>query len=201
MLRTASLSLAALAAACSPAGQASSDAESAASPTPAAVAEPAPVPTATAVADDGRSRYTQLSDCTLLRAAPEEAGFSEHECRGEGGYRLRLTEADLRQNVVVLAPGGGERSLGLPALAGGAFASVGATIEWRGETVGDRFAPRALILRQSVMENPDPRVPEMSYLVVARLAPSSCVVARIRPGPDQNRLARETADRDTQCLS
>jgi hypothetical protein len=159
------------------------------------------VPTATAVADDGRSRYTELSACTLLRAAPDEAGFSEHECRGEGGYRLRVTAADLRENVVVLAPGGGEHSLKLPALAHGAFGSVGATIEWRGETVGGRFSPHALILRQSVMENPDPRVPDTSYLVVARLASPSCVVARISPGPDQNRLARETADAGGTCLA
>lgn len=202
MLRIASLSLAALAVACSPAGDSPVDAATTAPmPTPAAAARPLAVPAATAVADDGRSRYTQLSACTLLRATPEEAGFSERECRGEGGYRLRVTESDLRQNVVVLAPGGERHTLGLPALSGGAFGSVGATFEWRGESAGGSFSPRALILRHSVMEDPDPRVPEASYLVVARLASPACIVARIRPGPDQNRLAREAADGGGACLS
>lgn len=146
-------------------------------------------------------RYTSLADCALIRSAPEEAGFFEHECPGEGGYRLRKTESDLRENIVILAPGGGgEHSLGLPALANGAFSSVGDTVEWRGETDGDSFAPRSLIVRQSVMEDPDPAVPEVSYLVVAKLGAEPCVVARIAPGPDQNGKARTAADNGGSCL-
>src|SRR5690606_32363979 len=81
-----------------------------------------------------RSRYTRLDDCTLTRSAPEEAGFFEHECPGEGGFRLRHTESDLRENVAVLAPDGGEHGLGLPALANGAFSSTGETAEWLGDS-------------------------------------------------------------------
>jgi hypothetical protein len=88
----------------------------------------------------------------------------------------------------------------LPLLAGGAFSSTGDTVEWRGDTPGGTFAPRALIVRQTVMEDPDPEVPEVSYLVVARLAPEPCVVARVRPGPDQNDRARQAADRGGACL-
>lgn len=145
-------------------------------------------------------RYTGLSDCTLIRSAPEEGGFFEHECPGEGGYRLHHVESDLRENIVVLAPGGGEYSLGLPALADGAFSSTGDTVEWRGEANGASFVPRALIVRQSVMEDPDPAVPEVSYLVVAKLGAAPCVVARIEPGPDQNERAREAADAGGECL-
>jgi hypothetical protein len=191
-----------LTAACSQADDAPAESEGVASPGPtvAAGAPPVAAPRSVVADDGGRSRYTRLSDCRLLRSVPEEAGFTEHECRGEGDYRLRLTESDLRQNVVVVPPDGEERSLALPALANGAFSSVGDTIEWRGDAAGDSFTPDALIMRHSVMENPDPNVPETAYLVVARLGSSPCVVARIVPGPRQNRLAREAADRGGNCL-
>ena len=158
-------------------------------------------PIADAAKPEDRSRYTRLTGCTLTRSAPEEAGFFEHECPGEGGYRLRHVEADLRENLVVLAPGGGEHSLELPALAAGAFSSTGDTVEWRGESGADGFVPAALIVRQSAVEDPDPNIPEVSYLVVARLAPTPCVVARVPPGPDQNVRAREAADRGGECLA
>jgi hypothetical protein len=168
--------------------------------------EPAPpdddaTPGAEVVEPAERSRYTQLTGCTLIRSAPEEAGFFEHECPGEGGYRLRHVEADLRENLIVLAPGGGEHSLELPALAAGAFSSTGDTVEWRGKSRAGGFTPTALIVRQSAVEDPDPDIPEVSYLVVARLAPNPCVVARVPPGPDQNVRARELADRGGECLS
>ena len=159
-----------------------------------------PVAVAATEPPDEPSRYTPLTGCTLTRSAPEEAGFVEHECEGEGGYRLRRTESDLRENLIVLSPDGGEHSLELPALAKGAFSSVGERVEWRGATGADGFVPEALVVRQSVMEDPDPAVPEVSYLVVARLAPRACVVARVPPGPDQNVRARELADAGGVCL-
>ena len=169
---------------------------------PAEKAAPASDPAAIAVTEppDEPPRYTSLTGCTLTRSAPEEAGFFERECGGEGGYRLRRTESDLRENLIVLSPDGGEHSLELPALAKGAFSSVGERVEWRGATGADGFVPEALVVRQSVMEDPDPAVPEVSYLVVARLAPRACVVARVPPGPDQNVRARELADAGGVCL-
>lgn len=196
MVRLAPLPLLLLAA-CSDTGQ----------PAEGSTASPAAVPVASAAPEtapteaDAGFRYTRLADCTLTRSAPEEAGFFEHECAGEGGYRLRKSEADLRDNLVVLAPGSGEHDLGLPTLARGAFSSVGDTVEWRGESEGASFTPRALIVRQIVMEDPDPAVPEVSYLVVARLQPAACVVARIPPGPGQNQKARDAADGGGKCLS
>ena len=169
---------------------------------PAEEAAPAP-DSATVPASEAPGeppRYTRLTGCTLTRSAPEEAGFFERECGGEGGYRLRRTESDLRENLIVLSPDGGEHSLELPALANGAFSSLGERVEWRGTTGPDGFAPEALIVRHSVMEDPDPAVPEVSYLVVARLAPPVCVVARVPPGPGQNARARELADAGGTCL-
>lgn len=146
------------------------------------------------------SRYTSLTGCELKRSAPDEAGFFEAECPGEGGYRLRRVQSDLRDNIVVLAPDGGETSLRLPALAKGAFSSVGERAEWLGEPGSADFAPHAVILRHSVMEDPDPAVPEVSYLLVARLKPRPCVVARIAPHPNQNERARQAIAGDGECL-
>jgi len=184
---------AAVLASCSPADPAPPEAEQTQAGT---------VPAVTPASDrpDDQARYTSLAGCRLLRSNAEEAGFYEHECPGEGGYRLRTSESDLREGVVVLAPGGGEHDLGLVALANGAFSSLGDTVEWRGDMAGGGFAPDALILRQSVMEDPDPAVPETSYLVVARLRPTPCVVARIAPGPRQNERAREAADGGEVCI-
>ena len=173
------------------------EAAPAAKPAPAA----RPAPAAVADAEPPRFRYTRLTGCTLIRSAPEEAGFFEHECEGEGGYRLRHVESDLRENVIVLAPGGGEHSLELSALSRGAFNTLGDTVEWRGDSAAKGFVPTALILRHSAVEDPDPKVPEVSYLVVARLRPSPCVVARVPPGPGQNDRARELADAGGACLA
>lgn len=192
MKRPLGLALLALLAACS--------GETAAPPaSDDAASGPPPEAPAAAVAGE-RFRYTRLTGCTLTRSAPDEGGFFEHECPGEGGYRLRHVEADLREDLVALAPDGGEHDLGLTMLARGAFNSLGETVEWRGDTPAGGFAPTALIVRQTVMEDPDPNVPEVSYLVVARLAPRPCVVIRIPPGPGQNRRARQAADRGGECL-
>lgn len=195
MPRVASIPLIFVAIACSPAGDASDESEAAAASAPT-LADTTPG----ATDDEGRFRYTSLANCTLLRSAPEEGGFFEHECPGEGGYRLRHVEADLRENIVVLSPDGTEHGLGLPALANGAFSSTGDTVEWRGEAKSETFVPRALIVRQSAMEDPNPAVPEVSYLVVAKLGKEPCVVARIAPGPDQNERARAAADAGGECL-
>lgn len=191
MKRNLCLTVAALMSACSPAAPPAEDEAGPAASAERVETEPA----------ERQFRYTRLTGCTLTRSAPEEAGFFEHECPGEGGYRLRHVEADLRENLLVLAPGGGEHSLGLPALAAGAFSSTGDTVEWRGETSAGGFAPTALIVRQSAVEDPDPEVPEMSYLVVAKLAPTPCVIARVPPGPDQNERARAAADKGGDCLA
>lgn len=163
----------------------------------------APLPDAAtpAAAIPGREfRYTSLDGCPLLRSAPEEAGFYEYECPGEGGYRLKLTEADLRQNIHVIPPGGGaERSLDLNALSGGGFSELADNVEWRGTLDGTAFKPDALILRQEAIEDPDGKK-EVSYLVAVKLTAKPCAVARIAPGPGQNEKARAAADGAGPCL-
>jgi hypothetical protein len=170
---------------------------------------PAPAPTATAAqataspapdAGDARAyRYTQLEGCELLRENREEGGFFEHMCPGLGGYRLRLTESDLRQNLAVIAPDGTETGLELGRIGGGGFSTLGGRVEWRGEVDGEEFAPDSLVVRFQVAEQPYP-APETSYLLPVRLAPTPCVTGKIAPGPQQNQRARTAADDPGSCL-
>jgi len=184
-----------LAAACVAACSDSPQADSQAEPSPSEAA-------ATAAAVPGREfRYTSLDDCPLLRSAPEEAGFYEYECPGEGGFKLKLVEADLRQNIIVVPPGGGtEHSLDLAALSGGGFSELEDRVEWRGTQEGGTFTPDALILRQEVAEGPEGQE-DTSYLVAVKLTGTPCVVARIEPGPGQNEQARAAADGAGSCLA
>ena len=172
---------------------------------PTTAAAPAPAPAATEAttspdAGEGRAyRYTSLVGCELLRENREEGGFFEHMCPGLGGYRLRLTESDLRQNLAVVAPGGSETGLELGLIGGGGFSSLGGRVEWRGPAEGESFAPDAFIVRFQVAEEPYP-APETSYLLAVRLTPAPCVVGRIAPGPGQNEAARAAADEPGPCI-
>ena len=147
------------------------------------------------------SRYTSLRDCVLEKSAPEEAGYSVQLCPGVGA-RLRLIEADGRQNLFVLPSGGDEQRLDLPSRTGGGFSSLGDQAEWRGASAGPDFRPDALIVRYAVVEQPERPTQPTSYLVVIRTRPGrACVTARVPPGPGQNEAARRLADTPgTPCL-
>lgn len=196
--RSAAAALALVLAACS--GEAPQEEEA-----PAVTAAPTPAPTPTEAAappetSNGRAyRYTELEGCELLRENREEGGFFEHMCPGLAGYRLRLTESDLRQNLAVIAPGGGEASLELGRIGGGGFSSLGSRVEWRGAAEGESFEPDAFVVRFQVAEEPYP-APETSYLLAVRLTPAPCVVGRIAPGPGQNESARAAADEPGPCI-
>jgi hypothetical protein len=145
------------------------------------------------------SRYTSIDParCRLIERNIEEGGWSRHACGGVAGYRLEISDSDLRQDIVLIAPNGRRSELDLSTIvAKGAFNSLGKTAEWRGTGA----KPVALIVRLNVAQGPEPTRPDMkpppdiSNLVVARLAPSACVVAVVPPGPGQNDRARRIAD-------
>ncbi|WP_310468256.1 hypothetical protein [Sphingomonas sp.] len=148
--------------------------------------------------DAGRYSSIDPAACKELERNDEEGGYSRHSCGGPAGYALEISESDLRQDVVVIAPGGGRSRLQLSSLvANGAFNSLGKTAEWRGA----EDQPSALIVRLNVAAGPEPIRPDISNLVVARLANPACVVAVVPPGPDQNAKARRIADGDlTKCI-
>jgi len=168
-------------------------------------AAPTPTPTGSRATGmpsttDGRvSRYTSLADCQVVRSAPDEAGFFESACPGLGGYRLKLVEADGRQNLI-LVMGGREHNLGLPSISGGGFSELGKRIEWRGREEDGSFHPDALILRYDVVENVDQPTRPTSYLLPVTLERTPCLSTKIRPGPAQNDRARAVADAQRTCL-
>lgn len=153
------------------------------------------------------SQYTRTDQCRMIERNEEEGGWSVQACPGLAGYRLRVTEGDLRQNVVVELPRSGarrasERSLALAEATGsGGFSSIGASVEWRGIGTGRAFRPDALILRYVVVEDPERPNAPTSYLVTVSLANRRpCVTAKVPPGPGQNERARAIADRPGRCL-
>jgi hypothetical protein len=167
--------------------------------------EPAPQPAATsaqdgtapttAQADPGaRSQFTSLEsrNCRLIEQNVEEGSYSRELCPGAAGYKLEVSESDLRQDIEVVAPDGKKTGLGLSAIvAKGAFNSLGGVAEWRG---ADAARPEALIVRLNVAGGPDGDEPDVSRLVVARLKAPACVVAVVPPAPGQNEQARKVAD-------
>ncbi|MBB3912287.1 hypothetical protein [Sphingomonas desiccabilis] len=178
-------------------------------PAPAATATPLPDPSATPAAEssatastaaDGRvSRYTSLTDCRVVRSAPDEAGFSESTCPGMGSYRLKLVEADGRQSLKLVS-GGKEHGLEMSSIAGGGFTEIGKRIEWRGRGTDGAFQPDAMILRYDVVENFDQPGRPTSYLLPVSLERTPCLTAKIRPGAGQNDRARAAADGPAKCL-
>lgn len=160
------------------------------------------LPLLTAAGSPRTYQYTRTDKCRTLEVDAEEGGWSVQLCPGLAGYRLRVTEGDLRQNVVVLLPGRGERSLALAEATGsGGFSSVGPVVEWRGTGQGRGFRPDALILRYVVVEDAEHPERPTSYLLAVSLANRRpCITAKIPPGPGQNERARAAADRPGRCL-
>ena len=140
------------------------------------------------------SQFTSIdpAKCQLLEENVEEGGWSRRLCPGPSGYKLELTDSDLRQDIIVIPADGERTELGLTEIvANGAFNALGKTAEWRGT---DAAGPTALIVRLGVAADPEGRRPDISNLVVVRLRPSACIVAVVPPEPGQNEAARTIAD-------
>jgi hypothetical protein len=160
-------------------------------PRPAVMAKDREVAPPPRQADAGRYTSIDPASCRLIEQNVDEGGYSRHACDGPSGYKLEISESDLREDIVVIAPGGGRTELQLSSIvAKGAFNSLGKTAEWR----GTEAKPSALIVRLNVARGPEPTRPDISNLVVARLTGPACVVAVVPPGPDQNDSARRIAD-------
>ena len=141
-----------------------------------------------------RSQFTSIdpAKCKLLEENIEEGGWSRRLCDGLAGYKLELTDSDLRQDIIVIPASGQRSELGLTEIvANGAFNALGKTAEWRG---ADPASPDALIVRLGVAADPEGRKPDISNLIVARLKPVACIVAVVPPGASQNERAQAIAD-------
>ena len=170
-------------------------------PSPAAGGSSAAPPPATAsgAAAAAESRYIPFSKCRLVETNENE-DWSVSKCEAMPGYQLFIDYGDARDDLRLVPKGGKEVNLGLPMLGGGGFNTLGPTFEWRGRSAGGTFTPHALIVRNAKSEDPEHSERQTSLLAVIDLA-KLCVVALVRPGPDQNRQAQAIADARTQaCL-
>lgn len=132
---------------------------------------------------------TKTGNCRTISSNPDEAGSYEGECRGVGGYKVRLLEGDIRQTLNIITPAKKKFELNFWSFYGG-FSSIGEKIEWR--TKGG--VPVALIARFIVADSENPNK-NMSYLMVSKIGKtSSCVTDVVLPGAKQNETARELAD-------
>lgn len=145
------------------------------------------------------SVYTDLAEskCKTIESTSGEGGSYVGECAGVGGYKLQVTEGDLRQSINVLEKNGTKRELNLWNISGG-FSSVGPQAEWRmkGRT------PVALIVRFNVSEDPEDSSKITSYLVVIKLTKTDiCVTTALKPTRSHNFEARRAADKsaDRPC--
>ena len=138
------------------------------------------------------SLYTDLAEkkCRTIESTSDEGGSYRGICPGVGGYKLEVTEGDLRQSLNVIAPSKKKHKLDLSNVSG-AFSSLGPRAEWRmnGKT------PTALVVRFNANENPEEPSKVTSYLVVAKITNNQiCVTDVVNPGRLQNTEARRFAN-------
>lgn len=182
-------------AACSPAEEERN------SPVAAPSAQDLPASQARSIAPARVSVFTKLSmeTCRILEENEEEGPYWLRRCPGHAKWQLDWSDSDLRQGLTLVSPDGREAELSLSdQVANGAFNSLGETIEWRGDSAAN---PDALIARMNVANGVEPRLPDISRLVVVRLGKSPCLIAVVEPGPNQNQRARDIADGPvTKCV-
>ena len=143
------------------------------------------------------SIYTSLSEksCKTLEQSDEGSGWYRGECPGVGGYKLQVTEGDIRQSIDVVMPNKKRFELDLTLNVSPAFSSVGEKVEWRVTGKGKSVAPYALIVRYNASENSEKPEQNTSYLVVVKIAKNlACVTDVVKPSTKANERARELAD-------
>lgn len=144
-----------------------------------------------AVAAQNKSVYTstRTSACRTISSDESGAGSYEGECRGVGGYKVRLLEGDIRQTINIITPAKKKFELNFWSFYGG-FSSIGEKIEWR----TNAGVPVALIARFNVAD-PENSEKNTSYLIVSKIGKTmSCVTDIVPPGAGQNEKARVLAD-------
>jgi hypothetical protein len=136
------------------------------------------------------SQFTKLDDKSCGKEdIIEETGDWERRCRGAGGYALEWSSGDLREDLTVLKDGK-STDLEIPTkVAGGAFDSLGKTLEWRGPAGGE---PDVLVVRVHVA-NAEGKS-DSGRLTIVRLGAAPCIVAIVPPEPAQSERARAIAD-------
>jgi hypothetical protein len=143
------------------------------------------------------SVYTSLDtkSCKTLDQSDEGTGWYRGECKGFGGYRLQITEGDIRQSIDVIAPNKKKFELDFTGKVSLAFSYVGAKAEWRVVRENKKLVPLALIVRFDASENPENPTKHTSYLVVSKITKTEiCITDVIKPSATANEEARKLAD-------
>lgn len=138
-----------------------------------------------------RSVYTstRATACRVIESHPDEGGYYVGECKGVGGYKVRLVEGDLRQTIDIISPSRKKFELNFWRYYY-TFSYIGEKIEWRTKS----GVPVALIARFNVADiNKDNKT--ISYLMVSKIGKTrSCVTDIVLPQTNQNVEARKLAD-------
>ena len=140
------------------------------------------------------SVYTDLTDkaCKTLESDSSGSGWYKGQCQGINGYKLILTEADIRQSIDVITPKGKSFPLDLINNVSLNFSTVGKKAEWR---IAANKQPVALILRYNANEDAADPAKVTSYLVVSKLTDKLvCITDIVKPQPKANEIARQLAD-------
>ena len=137
------------------------------------------------------SAFTQLDDKACGKEnVIEETGDWDRRCAGAGGYALQWGSGDLREDLEVIKDGK-SIDLEIPSkVSGGAFDSLGKTIEWRGPAGGE---PEVLVVRVHVVVDVEGKS-DSGRLAVIRLGEQPCIVAVVAPQAGQSDKARAIAD-------
>lgn len=141
------------------------------------------------------SVYTSLEtkSCKTLESSAEEAGWYLGECPGIAGYKLRLSEGDIRQSIAVVAPNKKQYELGFGSVSA-SFSYVGAKAEWRVSGTGKTLKPTALIVRFNASKGDDSSKND-SYLVISKITKNKiCITDVVNPSANQNLQAQKLAD-------
>lgn len=150
------------------------------------------------------SIYTPLSEDKCEDSEKdEEEEWSVQSCKGIGGYRLLVSEGDLRQTIDVVDPDEKKYELNLWQVVSSAFSTVGDKAEWRVIKKNGKPVPVALIVRYNVNEDPENTEKITSYLTVTKITRrGTCVTDIVKPIENANEHARKLADRAAEkpCL-
>lgn len=124
----------------------------------------------------------------------EDEGWIVQMCDGVAGYKLEVSEGDLRASINVIAPSGKTSELNFQQNVSSAFSTLGEKAEWRMMKKDGKSVPFALIVRLNASKGDDGTKTD-SLLVVSKIdGDKSCVTDVVKPIANANEEARKLAD-------
>ena len=149
------------------------------------------------------SVYQSLTGKQCKHTSVTDSGYGFDSCKGVGGYRLELSDADQQNSIKLIAPGKKSFNLQFQAQDSLKMARLEQKIEWRVVREGGKIVPVALITRFEVLESKESNK-RVSYLMVSKItANSACLTDIVEPSATANEEARKLADaaRNKPCYS